>query len=106
MECPTGPGTSIKIDNFNYKDLNNIPRDLKNAGYKIQVGDVWNEASIIHRSKLAGWNSYSYDSRSTWEKCLEAVPIFYRQINTGRFHENILHNKEALQVAYQTLFPN
>jgi RHS repeat-associated protein len=113
LECPTGPGTFTRLDNYNYSKLNDLPKRLKNANVKISIGDAWNSASIVHRTTPSGegWNRYSYDSRSWALRMLDHIPNIYslafsqiyRTANVGGYHGDIINNTVRLTAAYSVL---
>lgn len=112
LECPTGPLTERGIHNYDWTRLNNLPDRLTAAGAKRQLGDAWNSASMVHRTKLDGWNSYSYDSRPWYVRAFDHIPIQQTYITSQAMrvyltfkgvHSNIINSKR-LTVAYNDLF--
>jgi hypothetical protein len=64
LEAPTGIGTSIKMNNYDYNNLNGVGDKL--ATMNKQSADIYNSVSMVHRSSLQGWNAY--DTARWYEK--------------------------------------
>jgi RHS repeat-associated protein len=55
VDCPTGI-SNIKVNNFDYRDLNKVGNELQKRG--IKSADIYNGCGIVHSSSLSGWKSY------------------------------------------------
>jgi hypothetical protein len=89
-----------------FKGLDYLPDTLSQAGVKIRLLDVWNNASIVHGSPAKGWGgfTFSYDSRAVPQN-LSLLGIFIRVINTNSYHGNILRNQDVLTTMHDTFYP-
>jgi hypothetical protein len=100
MEAPTAPFAAGIMNGYTDNTLKNLPeRLLLKAGIKIQLGYIFNSASVVGSIVPKGWGgkTYSYTSYHPNALINPILPYGIEQFYSQN-HSDILHNKYTVDV--------
>ena len=99
MEALACPGAAGLFSGYTDNTLKNLPSRMVKADINIQLGYIYNDASIVATPVPEGWDgkTYSYTSYHPWALINPIWPVGVFQFFSEN-HSDILHNQYTVSV--------